>query len=108
MNNKITTMLGFAAKAGKLCYGMKASTEALVHGKAVLAVCAENASPKSRKEIEYYCKRYSARLLVLTGIDMEALSAAVGRRCGVLTVNDSMFADSVLKAYIEGGKANDE
>ena len=108
MNNKIITMLGFAAKAGRLCYGMKASVEALARGKVVLAVCAEDVSKKSRKEIDYYCKRYSARLLMLTGIDMEAMSAAVGRRCGVLTVNDSVFADSVLKAYIEGGKANDE
>lgn len=108
MNSKMITMLGFAAKAGKLSYGMKASVESLTRGKARLAVCAEDVSAKSLKEAEYYCKRYSARLLALHGTDMAEMSAAVGRRCGILTVNDGVFADSVLKAYIEGGKANDE
>ena len=39
---------------------------------------------------------------------MTAVSDAVGRRCGILSVNDSGFAGALLKAYVEGGNANDE
>ena len=45
---------------------------------------------------------------MLEGVDISAVSDAVGRRCGILTINDSGFADAFLKAYVEGGKANDE
>mgnify|MGYP000560915302 CR=1 FL=1 len=63
---------------------------------------------KSRKEIGFFCEKHRVKLLVLEGVDISAVSDAVGRRCGILTINDSGFADAFLKAYVEGGKANDE
>ena len=108
MKNKILTLLGFAAKAGKLSYGMAKAKETLARGKARLAVSAEDVSAKSRKEIGFFCEKHNVKLLVLEGFNIETVSDAVGRRCGILTVNDSGFADAILKAYVEGGKANDE
>ena len=65
-------------------------------------------SEKSRKEIGFFCEKHNVKLIVLEGFDILTVSDAVGRRCGILTINDSGFADAFLKAYVEGGKANDE
>ena len=108
MRNKLLALLGFAAKSGNLSYGMAKARESLSKRKAKLAVSAADVSEKSRKEIGFFCEKHKVKLLVLEGVDISAVSDAGGRRCGILTINDSGFADAFLKAYVEGGKANDE
>ena len=113
MKNKILTLLGFAAKAGKLSYGFEATLWSVKTKKARLAVVAEDISPKSRKETEYFAGKYNVKITVLNGIDMKTVSEAVGRKCGIISVNDQGFADAILKAYngfkeLEGGNADDK
>ena len=108
MRNKLLALLGFAAKSGNLSYGMAKALESLAKRKAKLAVSAADVSEKSRKEIGFFCEKHNVKLIVLEGFDILTVSDAVGRRCGILTINDSGFADAFLKAYVEGGKANDE
>lgn len=108
MNNKMLTLLGFAAKAGRLSFGMDAASDAVKSGKACLAVAAENVSEKSQKETAFFARKGNIRFLVLKGFDIDAVSHAVGRRCGIITINDSGFADAFLKAYTEGGNVYDE
>ena len=105
---KALTLLGFEATAGKLSFGMDAAVKTLKSGKAFLAVAAYDVSDKSRKEIAFFAQKYSVKFLVLERLDIKTVSDAVGRRCGILTINDSGFADAFLKAYVEGGNANDE
>ena len=105
---KALTLLGFAAKAGKLSFGMDAAVKTLKSGKAFLTVAAYDVSDKSRKEIAFFAQKYSVKFLVLERLDIKTVSDAVGRRCGIMCVNDSGFAGAFLKAYIEGGNANDE
>ena len=107
-NSKVTALLGFAAKAGKLSYGMDAAQKTLKGGKARLVTAACDVSPKSRKEAAFFANKGSVEFLTLEGLDIKTLSAAVGRRCGILTINDSGFANAILKAYTRGGNANDE
>ena len=107
-NSKVTALLGFAAKAGKLSYGMDAAQKTLKGGKARLVTAACDVSPKSRKEAAFFANKGSVEFLTLEGLDIETLSVAVGRRCGILTINDSGFANAILKAYTRGGNANDE
>ena len=102
MNNKVLTLLGFAAKAVKLSYGMNAVKYAITSGKARLVLTACDISPKSRKEIAYFCEKENVKHITLENIDMDTVSAAVGRKCGIISVNDSGFADSI------GGNANDQ
>lgn len=108
MNNKMLTLLGFAAKAGKLSFGMDAAAGALKEKKAYLAAAAEDVSKKSQKEIAFFAGKSNVRFLVLKGFNINTVSDAVGRRCGIITINDSGFADAFLKAYTEGGNAYDE
>lgn len=104
-NNKILTLLGFAAKAGKLSYGMDAALKSLKSNKSRLVVSASDVSLKSQKEALFFARKNSVDFLVLEGFNITAVSGAVGHRCGIISVNDSGFADA-LKA--QGGKIYDE
>ncbi len=103
MNNKILTLLGFGAKAGKLCFGMDMSKDALKKHKSFLVVVASDVSEKSQKEISYFTSSNNIPLIILNDIDIETVSKAVGRKCGIISVNDKSFAEA-----IRGGYANDQ
>ena len=110
MNNKLLSLLGFAARAGKLSYGFEASVWSIKAGKARLAAVSEEISPKSRKEINYFADKYNVKITVLKGVDIKTVSDALGKNCGIVTVNDCGFADAILKCTeeFEGGNADDE
>lgn len=104
MNSKILTLLGFASKARKLSYGMNEAKISLEKGKSKLIVVAENVSPKSQKEINFSSHKNHVNVITLKGVSIETLSNAVGRNCGIISVNDSGFADAISI----GGYANDQ
>ena len=103
MNNKTLTLLGFAAKAGKLSFGMDMACATIKAGKSFLVVCANDVSDKSKKEIGFHANKKEVPLIVLTDNNIEAVSKAIGRKCGILSVNDKSFAEA-----IKGGYANDQ
>ncbi len=108
MNDKLLTLLGFAAKAGRLSYGANASLEAAAAKKSrVILICCD-ISPKSRKEILFKSEKYCTKAIVLQNYDIETVSGAVGRSCGVISVNDSSFADQAIKLTTNGGNANEK
>lgn len=100
-NNKLLTLLGFASKARKLSFGMDGSVYSVEHKKAYLAVVANDVSQKSLKEIRFFCDKNATPLLLLP-INMEELSHAIGKKAGIITVNDSAMAQSIRQIY-EGG-----
>ena len=103
MNNKILTLLGFASKAGKLSFGMDMSLASLKSGKSFLMVCAANVSDKSKKEINFHTQNKKVPFVILTDEDIDTVSKAVGRKCGIISVNDKSFADAIKGEY-----ANDQ
>ena len=102
MKTKILTLLGFAAKAGKLSFGMDMACTSIKAGKSFLVVCANNVSEKSKKEVNFHALKKEVPLIVLSD-NIETVGKAVGRKCGILSVNDKSFAES-----IKGGYANDQ
>ncbi len=108
MNNKILTLLGFAAKAGKLSYGFDAVKTALAQSKSKIVLIANDVSPKTQKEITFFANKYKTEVLVLGNYEMETLSHAVGRKCGIVSVNDSSFTDGLLSAINVGRNLNDK
>ncbi len=108
MNNKILTLLGFASKSGKLSYGFDAVKTALMQSKSKLVLIANDVSPKSQKEITFFSTKYKTEVFVLRDYDMETVSHAVGRKCGILSVNDISFADGLLSAINVGRNLNDK
>ena len=107
-DGKALALLGLAAKAGRLSYGMDAALKSIKSGKARLVTAAGDVSQKSRKEAAFFAEKGSVKFITLERLYIETVSDAVGRRCGVLSINDSCFADAFLKAYTRGGNANDE
>lgn len=101
MNNKILTLLGFATKAGKLSFGMEAVKTSIKTNKSKLVVVAHDVSAKSQKEIAFFTSNKEIKFLVLENISLTELSAAVGRKCGIISVNDENFAETIFK----GGNA---
>lgn len=101
MNNKVLTLLGFATKAGKLSFGMEAVKTSIKTNKTKLVVVAHDVSAKSQKEIAFFTNNKDIKILVLENIDIIELSAAVGRKCGIISVNDENFAETIVK----GGNA---
>ena len=95
MSQKTLTLLGFAAKAGKLSFGSRAALAAAQSGKARLIIVSGSVSPKSQKEITFFADKYNLPVRVLSE-DMQTVSSAVGKACGVLSVNDRNFADSIF------------
>lgn len=107
MNNKELTLLGFAAKAGKLSYGMDAVKTAILQKKSKLVLMANDISPKSQKEVLFFAKKQNVTVNVLRDYNMETVSHAVGRKCGILSVNDSSFSNALIEEFEAGRKIND-
>jgi ribosomal protein L7Ae-like RNA K-turn-binding protein len=103
LNSKIIALLGFASKAGKLSYGMNDAKISLEKGKAKLVIVASDVSQKSLKEIKFFCSNKDVSVITLNDISIEAVSNAVGRKCGIISVNDDGFSNA-----IRGGYANDQ
>lgn len=108
MNDKILTLLGFASKAGKLSYGFDTVKTALTQDKSKLVLMANDVSPKTQKEINFFSGKSKAQCIVLENYNKETVSHAVGRKCGVISVNDSSFADGLLSAINVGRNLNDK
>lgn len=106
MKSKILTLLGFATKAGKLSFGAAACESALYSGKAKLVLVCSDISAKTKKEMTFHSDKCNIKCMVLDDIDIITLSDAVGRKCGVLSVNDSSFAETLTKEL--GGNVNDK
>ena len=104
MNNKCLALLGFACKAGKLGFGMNEAKACLEKGKSKLIVIACDISEKSQKEIKFLSRNKDVNVITLENISINTVSQAVGRKCGIISVNDNGFADAISI----GGYANDQ
>lgn len=98
MNDKVLTLLGFASKAGKLSYGMDSVITTLSQKKSKLVLMSSDVSPKSQKEIKFHCEKHNVRYEVLLDYDMQTLSHAVGKKCGIVSVNDGSFSSGLISA----------
>lgn len=96
-SEKILSLLGFAAKAGKLSFGTHATQFAIESGRAKLVLAAEDISEKSVKELKFKADKKSITVLNLSGISTAELSKRVGKNCGILAVTDQGFADAITK-----------
>ena len=64
MNSKVLTLLGFAAKARKLSYGMNATVFSVKQKKARTVLVASDISDKSKKEVNFYCEKFGVNFII--------------------------------------------
>ncbi len=96
MNDKILTLLGFARKAGKLSFGFDGTVASVKLAKAKAVLLCKDLSEKTKKEITFHCNKYGV-LTYQTDYSMEQISSAIGKKCGVLSVNDAVFSKPIAE-----------
>lgn len=95
MNNKLG-LITMCAKAGRLSLGMDMAKDACRSGSAKGLFVSTDLSEKSLKEMRYYSARYGVKLWSL-GFGMDEIQQSLGRRTGIIAVNDAGFAASCAK-----------
>ena len=98
-SDPILSRLGLARRAGLISTGYSASADAVKAGKSRLVVVASDISPKTEKEIRFVCK--SGVTVSRICHNIEAVSAAIGTRAGVISVNDQGFAEALTRLIKE-------
>ena len=98
--NKMYGMLGLAQKAGKIAAGTFLAKQAFFNQTACLLVIAEDTSERTASEFSALAQK--ANVSVITYGDKARLGKAIGKPPkNLLTVNDSRFAEAILKIYGE-------
>ncbi len=108
VNDKILTLLGFASKANKLSYGFDSVCTSLSKNKSNLVLIANDISQKSQKETIFFANKFKTQAIVLQDYDINTLSHAVGKKCGILSVNDISFSQGLLSAINARRNLNDK
>lgn len=95
-NNKVTSLLGLATKAGKISSGEFMTEKMVKAGKAYLVMVAEDASDNTKKKFENMCEFYEVPICFFS--EKECLGHAMGKELRAsLAVVDEGFAKAIKK-----------
>lgn len=94
MKTKLLSLLGLARRAGRLSLGNDPVLESIRKKESCLLLAAEDLSDRTIKGI-----RSSAGEIPMLhlAVSMEEIGAAVGKRAGILSVNDAGFANKITE-----------
>lgn len=95
MNEKFLHLLGIARRAGRLSLGNDAAVEALRKGRTRLILLASDLSPRTAGGVEFAANEEGVAAVRINAT-MDEISMALGKRTGVVAVNDSGFAKKLL------------
>ncbi len=94
--NSVLSMLGLAAKAGKIASGEFSVEKAVKSGKAFLVMIAEDASDNTKKMFRNMCKYYEVPMEIFA--TKEELGHWVGKTYRAsICILDEGFAKSIVK-----------
>lgn len=99
MNDRILSFLGLCRRAGKLKIGAESAVKSIDEKKSQLIIYACDFSQNSLKPVASAAQLGGVSVLRLNRTK-EELSFALGKLCGVLTVDDRGFAEK-LRQMIE-------
>lgn len=100
MNRRLLSLLGIARKAGKLSLGSDAACGAALAGGCPLILFASDLSPRTARTVSAAAARGNTETAVLH-VNMDEIGCAIGKRTGVLAVNDMGFAKKLLALNAE-------
>ena len=102
MNDKFLSLLGMARRAGKLSLGHDAAISSVVRSSAKLCVLSCEGSQRLKNEMEHSCSYNGKSIpLIITDYTITELSAAIGSKAAVLTVDDEGFAKALAEKYTD-------
>ncbi len=99
-NDRLLGLLGIARRAGKLALGADAARQAAGARRARLLLLAEDLSPGTAGSLKTLADREGVRAVPLRRT-MDEVEAALGKRTGVIAVNDAGFAKTLLALCAE-------
>lgn len=91
MSDKLLPFLGLARRAGKLSLGHDPAMDQIRHGKAKLILLACDLSERTAASIREEADMMKISVRPLRE-NMDEIGSALGRRTGVIAVNDAGFA----------------
>lgn len=103
MNNQLNGILGLCRKANKIAIGHDAVITSIKQSKSYLCITCNDASPRLKKEILDECA-YKGRNIkfVDAPFTMNDLGFAIGKKAGVISIDEEGFANK-LYSIITGG-----
>ena len=107
MKQKTSDLLSICFKAGKAVKGFDSACEAAAKGKAKCILTACDASAKTVKEAEFYCKKYGIPMM-RTELTKDDIGAVCRKQTAVIGICDEGFckgfAKILNKTPEDGGK----
>lgn len=94
--SKLTDMFGLCKRAGKLVTGFDAVKDSIRKGKAWVVIIASDLSEKTIKELEYNLEDTDTPLYRAQET-LDEINFALGRRTGVISIEDENLAKASVK-----------
>lgn len=101
--NKALSAMGLARRAGKLNWGYDTVVEAMKIGNCSLTLTAGNLSDKTKKNVRFEAERYGIPYIETT-FTIEEISAAIGKKAGVIAICDGGFAKKLIQELGAAGE----
>lgn len=95
MNDRILSLLGICRRAGRLVIGAQPTVDSIKAKKAKLIICANDFSQRSAKPVLEAAHSHNVRIITINRCK-EELSIALGKLCGVVSVEDDGFAEKLI------------
>ena len=95
MNDRILSLLGICRRAGRLVIGAQPTIDSVNAHKSRLIIFAKDFSRNSAKSVLEAAKLNNIQVLTINRCKDE-LSVALGKLCGVLSVEDDGFAQKLI------------
>lgn len=99
MNNKFLNFLGLCQKAGKLSLGADMALDAINKKKSALIMVSSDFSTTSLKKVEKSALKNNIELVKMP-YSMSKIEFILNKKYGVISVNDSGFANNFKKLLI--------
>lgn len=95
MNKKLLSFLGIARRAGRLILGCDPASESMNRGEVFLLLLAGDLSPRTMRNITEVSQKNHVQTIVLDDVSMDEIGATIGKRTGIVAVNDEGFANKL-------------
>lgn len=98
MSSNEYSLLGLCRRAGRLSMGHDMCKGAVRSGKARLCIISSDASERITGEFISLCAESGIRMFRIP-LKIDEIHRLIGYKAGVITVDDSGFAESVVKSF---------
>ena len=95
-SEKVINLLTVCRRAGRLVMGFDSVKDKMMNGEVFLVLTASDISPKTKKEVLFIAEQNGVPVIEIE-TDMDGLWKAIGRRTGIIGINDEGFSNQFGK-----------